>query len=146
MVRIRIRKLKIKKKKITENCIFIIQTDNVVLLFGFCDEPLSIVMELMSGGSLYNYLRTHGRSSVTMETRTKLLHGIARGMLHLHSENIIHRDLATRNVLLSNERSLIPKISDFVSEWKMVEEEMEYLSLKRVYVFFLSGNESSEYG
>jgi serine/threonine protein kinase len=121
-----------------------------VLLFGFCDEPLSIVMELMSGGSLYNYLRTHGRSSITMETRTKILHGIARGLLHLHSENIIHRDLATRNVLLSNERSLIPKISDFVSEWKIEEEkekeEMEYLFLKRVYVFFLSGNESSEYG
>jgi hypothetical protein len=57
--------------------------------------------------------------------------------------------LATRNVLLSNEQTLIPKISDFVSErhWKIEEEketlenrrrkrEMEHLFLKRVWCMF----------
>merc|ERR1712146_108664 len=33
------------------------------------------------------------------------------GMSHLHTEGIIHRDLATRNILLSE--GLTPKISDF---------------------------------
>jgi len=33
-------------------------------------------------------------------------------MYHLHIENIIHRDLATRNVLLTKSKE--PKISDFV--------------------------------
>jgi serine/threonine protein kinase len=35
--------------------------------------------------------------------------GIARGLLHLHNHNIIHRDLAAKNILLSETR--VPKIS-----------------------------------
>eukprot|EP01117_Protostelium_nocturnum_P019719 TRINITY_DN8614_c0_g1_i2.p1 TRINITY_DN8614_c0_g1~~TRINITY_DN8614_c0_g1_i2.p1 ORF type:complete len:201 (-),score=53.95 TRINITY_DN8614_c0_g1_i2:65-667(-) len=37
--------------------------------------------------------------------------GISRGVLHLHSEGVIHRDLACRNVLL--DRGLEAKVSDF---------------------------------
>jgi len=82
---------------------------NVVLLMGICDEPLSVVTEFMEGGSLFVYLRAH--DTIAKEQTLKILTGIARGMLHLHLENIIHRDLATRNVLLTI--SLEPKISDF---------------------------------
>jgi len=41
----------------------------------------------------------------------KIIRGIVSGMLHLHCERIVHRDLAPRNILLTNER--VPKISDF---------------------------------
>eukprot|EP01117_Protostelium_nocturnum_P019044 TRINITY_DN8135_c0_g1_i2.p1 TRINITY_DN8135_c0_g1~~TRINITY_DN8135_c0_g1_i2.p1 ORF type:complete len:220 (+),score=68.57 TRINITY_DN8135_c0_g1_i2:44-661(+) len=37
--------------------------------------------------------------------------GIAKGMLHLHMEKIVHRDLAVRNILLS--KHLEAKVSDF---------------------------------
>jgi serine/threonine protein kinase len=43
--------------------------------------------------------------------KIKWAKGIASGMSHLHTEGIIHRDLATRNILLSE--GLTPKISDF---------------------------------
>jgi serine/threonine protein kinase len=46
----------------------------------------------------------------------RIVEGVARGMLHLHLENIVHRDLAARNVLLTE--ALEPKISDFVREKK----------------------------
>jgi serine/threonine protein kinase len=46
------------------------------------------------------------------ELEHRMMEGIARGMLHLHLENIVHRDLAARNILLTE--SLEPKISDFV--------------------------------
>ncbi len=48
---------------------------------------------------------------IPIELEFKLLNGIARGMFHLHSENIIHRDLAARNILLAE--NYTPKVSDF---------------------------------
>lgn len=42
---------------------------------------------------------------------------IARAMVHLHSENIIHSDLKARNILLkssgSEERGFMAKVADF---------------------------------
>ena len=79
---------------------------------GICDDPLSVVTEFMEGGSLFNYIRI--QKEIDNETNHKIIFGIARGMLHLHLENIIHRDLATRNVLLTSTQD--PKISDFVNQ------------------------------
>jgi len=84
--------------------------ENVVLLTGICKEPLSIIVEYMEGGSLFNYLRNL-EIKISNELQILFIVGIARGMFHLHSEKIVHRDLASRNVLLT--KSLIPKISDF---------------------------------
>jgi serine/threonine protein kinase len=88
--------------------------DNVVLLMGICEEPLSVVTEFLARGSLYSYIRQN--TEMPLDLQKKIITGIARGMFHLHLENIVHRDLATRNVLLTE--SLEPKISDFVSDVK----------------------------
>ena len=45
-------------------------------------EPLCVVVEFCSGGSLYTYLRSH--DNVPMLTKKKWLRGIAAGMIHLH--------------------------------------------------------------
>ena len=58
---------------------------------------------------MYDYL--HGDAVVDDDQKIKFAKGIASGMSHLHTEGIIHRDLATRNILLSE--GLTPKISDF---------------------------------
>ena len=84
------------------------------MFLGVCKDPLSVVTEFMEGGSLLNLIQS--QSKFEDETNYKIIFGIARGMLHLHSENIIHRDLATRNVLLTS--TLTPKISDFVRKKK----------------------------
>jgi serine/threonine protein kinase len=72
-------------------------------------EP-AIVMEYCSGGSL-DKLLFNNNQPITNERKIQLVHGIAKGLLHLHKHNIIHRDLAARNVLLSATGE--PKITDF---------------------------------
>jgi tRNA A-37 threonylcarbamoyl transferase component Bud32 len=47
------------------------------------------------------------------EHKIRLIQGIAAGMFHLHKHNIVHHDLAARNILLSNDGE--PKISVCVS-------------------------------
>lgn len=46
-----------------------------------------------------------------MGTVLKMAKDIAAGMGHLHAEGIVHRDLATRNLLLDENMNV--KITDF---------------------------------
>jgi serine/threonine protein kinase len=51
------------------------------------------------------------KGDIELDRKLKLAMDICSGMAHLHSENIIHRDLATRNVLLADNST--GKIADF---------------------------------
>ncbi|PRP89419.1 putative leucine-rich repeat receptor-like protein kinase [Planoprotostelium fungivorum] len=83
---------------------------NVVMFIGMTipPDPLSLVTEFCEGGGLYEYLR---KKEVDWDTKLQFIQGIAQGMLHLHIEKVIHRDLAVRNILLSKFNE--PKVSDF---------------------------------
>jgi len=95
---------------------------NIVRFIGICvqKQPIMIVMELVPGGSLLNYLR-----SSADKLATKALLGMcqdaASGMEYLESKQCIHRDLAARNCLVGDTN--IVKISDF----GMSREEEEYI-------------------
>jgi len=86
---------------------------NVLLFMGACTKspPYCIVMEYINGGSLKQLLRSQ---QLSLETIYQLLKDIASGLYHLHVEGIIHRDLASRNILLRETRNgYDPKIADF---------------------------------
>ncbi|KAL3119147.1 hypothetical protein niasHT_003930 [Heterodera trifolii] len=82
---------------------------NVIRFHGVAvgQEPLMIVIELASDGSLTDYLKTQRRSA---RTRLFMCVGAAAGLTHIHSKGIIHCDIAARNCLYSNG---VVKISDF---------------------------------
>jgi len=87
---------------------------NICSIFGVCADPVGIVMEYVHGGSLLNCI-ANGKIVLTPQKVVKFAKDIASGMQHLHAENIIHLDLACRNLLVTfgeNDNQTI-KITDF---------------------------------
>jgi len=78
---------------------------NIVLLLGACQTPphLCIVMELLVGGSLYHMIYDNG-CKMTLEQIQQVSLDITCGLQYLHGINILHRDLKSKNVLLTNDQ------------------------------------------
>ena len=96
-----------------------VQHTNVVKMYGICFDPhkdraaLSIVMELCDE-SLSDFIgRFKGKTFPTVK-KLPILQDIARGMVYLHGQNIVHGDLRSSNVLLCHsEEQTVAKIADF---------------------------------
>ncbi|XP_041806332.1 mitogen-activated protein kinase kinase kinase 20 isoform X1 [Chelmon rostratus] len=89
---------------------------NIIQFYGAIVEApnYGIVIEYASGGSLYEYLSSDQSAEMDMGQIMTWAVEIARGMHYLHSEapiKVIHRDLKSRNVVLTAEKVL--KICDF---------------------------------
>jgi len=96
---------------------------NIVAIYGMFyenEEQISIVMEYCENGSLKSLLSSDP-TPLPDDQVFEFLLGISRGLLHLSLENIIHRDVAARNILLSSGN--VPKISDFGMSRKNVDED-----------------------
>jgi predicted Ser/Thr protein kinase len=92
---------------------------NIVQLLGVSvdgPQPL-VVLEYCNEGSLDKVLFETKALSTPAE-QIALADAIARGIDHLHQNNIVHRDLAVRNILLHRGE---PKISDFGMSRKLKE-------------------------
>ncbi|EGD72740.1 TK protein kinase [Salpingoeca rosetta] len=79
-------------------------------------EPPLLIMEFLQGGNLRDYLRTATATPQLLPTWGQLLHAcicIADGMAYLASRNVVHRDLACRNVLVGASLQEDVKISDY---------------------------------
>jgi len=87
---------------------------NVVMFRGITvpPDPLSIVTDFCNGGPLSEYLKNN--PNLPIPEKIRFIKDIAKGMLHLHcgvpGMEVIHRDLAVRNILLKNG---IAVITDF---------------------------------
>eukprot|EP01128_Nolandella_sp_AFSM9_P003945 TRINITY_DN1736_c0_g1_i1.p1 TRINITY_DN1736_c0_g1~~TRINITY_DN1736_c0_g1_i1.p1 ORF type:complete len:774 (+),score=114.21 TRINITY_DN1736_c0_g1_i1:77-2398(+) len=86
-------------------------------------EHLTIVMELMEGGSLYDVIH-NATTPVTwsMLQKARILRHIAKGIDSIHKEGIVHRDLKSMNVLLDGKS--IAKIADLGCSRFFREETM----------------------
>ena len=86
----------------------------LVQLYAVCsrDEPIYIVMELMTKGSLLEFL--HGyryyRTVLDMAKMIDVSAQVAEGMAFLESHGVVHHGLAARKVLVGD--GLVVKITD----------------------------------
>lgn len=74
---------------------------NVVRCYGVAaiEEPLYVVMELVPGGGLDGVLQ---KTQMAMTEKLDVISQVAAGLAYIHSQNIMHRDIAARNVLYGN--------------------------------------------
>lgn len=97
---------------------------NVVEYLGCCtqDEPMLLIMELVSRGKLLTYLRDHrskgayynfpeGDGVLGPRDLTQFAYQVAQGMDYINKRGILHRDLATRNILVDEHNRC--KVADF---------------------------------
>ena len=90
---------------------------NIIQLFDvyITEDKIYIVMELMSGGELFDYVVQKGK--LTEEEASRIVRKVTDALVYMHSKNVIHRDLKPENLLLArNPRSSLEievKIIDF---------------------------------
>ena len=62
-------------------------------------DRIYLVMEMMSGGELFDYVVAKG--TLSEEEASELIRKICSAVAHMHANNIIHRDLKPENLLLT---------------------------------------------
>jgi len=94
---------------------------NIVTFYGYTDgSKYSIIMAYMPGGSLSSMLYEKHRP-ILPSWGKKIAVDITKGLLFLHKEKILHRDIKSANILLDKDlldkdlldKNLTAKISDF---------------------------------
>uniref|UniRef100_A0AC35U021 Receptor protein-tyrosine kinase n=1 Tax=Rhabditophanes sp. KR3021 TaxID=114890 RepID=A0AC35U021_9BILA len=105
------------------------QHDNVLRLLGIVGTKNVeiIITEFMINGSLINFLKVNSINTCSKVQLVQMCLDISEGMEYLHQAGYIHRDLASRNILL--DQFYRCKISDFGlsrNGFSEGSEEMEY--------------------
>ena len=76
-------------------------------------EYIYIVLEILDGGDLFEYLEKRDFRISENRTRT-LIHSLATALFYVHSYGIVHRDIKLENILMTNSTdSGEPKLMDF---------------------------------
>ena len=103
---------------------------NLVQYYGYVLDPLCMVMEYMNNGSVQDYIyRKKQNNLLTNTEKITIFKKAAAGIEFLHEYDLIHRDIAARNILLSGvkynkiKESTKIKISDFGLTRKLEETE-----------------------
>jgi len=95
--------------------------ENIVELLGITLQPFALLMDFYSLGSLDKYVKKDCLK-FTHKFRLALALDVAKGMSYLHSQDVIHRDLRSPNILLvdlNENAEIIAKVTDFGTAVKL---------------------------
>ena len=86
--------------------------ENIVEFLGICIEPTNmIIFEFMEGGELLNYLRRdEQQQNLTTADSMEMICDVCKGCAYMEFMKFVHRDLASRNCLLTSTNPLIRKV------------------------------------
>ncbi|XP_015522022.2 inhibitor of nuclear factor kappa-B kinase subunit epsilon [Neodiprion lecontei] len=112
-----------------------VKHENIVKLLAIEEEQDGrgkvIVMELCTGGSLFNILDDPENTYGLAESEFLLvLEHLSAGMKHLRDNNLVHRDLKPGNIMkfISDDGSTIYKLTDFGAA-RELQEDQQFVSL-----------------
>jgi serine/threonine protein kinase len=97
-------------------CCSDLKHQNLLELIGICTKPLALVTDYLELGALHNYLHVPTAPRLSWRYRVRVALDIAKGMYYLHSEDILHHDLRSPNILvasLSDDAEVVAKVADF---------------------------------
>ncbi|KAI1309012.1 Focal adhesion kinase 1 [Halotydeus destructor] len=96
---------------------------HIIKLIGICsDSPVYIVMELANHGEMRAFLQNN-KQRLDLATLILYCYQLSTALSYLESKKFVHRDVAARNVLVSNFNCV--KLADFgLSRW--VEDRSYY--------------------
>lgn len=82
--------------------------DNLEIFMGACMEQpkLAIVTSYCRGETLHNLIHAH-KTKFSLNETIQIAQQICLGMGYLHSRNIIHKDLKSKNIFLDNGKVVI---------------------------------------
>ena len=94
---------------------------HVVLFYAtsMSEDATYIVTELVTNGSLYDFIHTQS-NELDHQQSISWAKQIAYGMEHLHGHHIVHRDLKSGNVLISEDMAM--KVCDFGTARAVVDK------------------------
>jgi len=86
--------------------------DNLEIFMGACMNPpkMAIVTTYCTGDTLYDQIHLH-KTRFSLNRKIYIAQQICLGMGYLHSKNIIHKDLNTKNVFFDNGQVVITDFS-----------------------------------
>lgn len=90
--------------------------ENVVRFYGvveLANGDVGAVVEFCAQGALSDALYGDKPKPFTAGQLLHIAYDAACGLMHLHANKIVHRDIAARNVLLAGKTDLVAKVSDF---------------------------------
>ena len=80
---------------------------HIARMYGFCTKPeICIVTEYYANGSIYDILHCNNKknkndtSKLTTERKLQMSIEASLGIWHLHQQQVIHRDISARNLLV----------------------------------------------
>jgi serine/threonine protein kinase len=106
---------------------------NIVRFMGVVDfgNKIAIVTELMKGSlaALIQKLAlakgSESEWALDLATKKRILRGTAAGMAHLHSHDVIHRDLKLENVLVNEGEWDTVRLCDFGTHFPLASRALE---------------------
>ncbi|KAF0439664.1 Myosin V [Gigaspora margarita] len=94
-------------------CLYTVDHQNIIKFHGISkgtEGNFILVLQYANGGSLREHLRSKqkdGLYKILWNDLIQIAKEITLGLAHLHSKNIVHRDLHSMNILINDNRALI---------------------------------------
>ncbi|GJN27297.1 hypothetical protein PR202_gb15310 [Eleusine coracana subsp. coracana] len=107
-----------------------IRHKNIAKILGFCymEDEISVIYDYLQRGSLQDMIYAP-KFTMGWDKRVRIALGVAQGLAHLHHDHtprVLHRDLKSSNVLLSDEFE--PRLTGFGKD-RVVGEKAYQISL-----------------